>query len=148
MHCEFVTDFVSKCMSTSFEQSGRPITTNGYDQIHCDQSYLNMDWKSMKRKCNLIFIDCKGDTVPAFNSCTKCAGCPGIIHNCTPDRQFRGHGCMCDVTTERSFFSHKLSVSLMCFAYFLNCCYKCFYNQALADVQSTGAGIKFLPLWG
>ena len=27
----------------------------------------------------------KIDTVPVFNSCTKCPGSPGIIHDRTPD---------------------------------------------------------------
>ena len=46
------------------------------------------------------------NTVPTFNSCTKCVGSPGIIYDRTPDRhQFPGHECMDDLTTERSFDS-------------------------------------------
>ena len=41
-----------------------------------------------------------------FNSCTKCVGSLGIINDLTPDcHPIFGHGCMDDVTTERSFDS-------------------------------------------
>ena len=35
----------------------------------------------------MIYIGfiCKYDTVPTFNSCTKCVGSPGIVHDCTTD---------------------------------------------------------------
>ena len=45
-------------------------------------------------------------TVPTFNYCTKCVGSPGIMHDRTPHTtQFPRHGCMDDLTTERSFDS-------------------------------------------
>ena len=44
--------------------------------------------------------------MPTFNSCTKCLGSPGIINDLKPDcHPVCGHGCMDDVTTERSFDS-------------------------------------------
>ena len=50
-------------------------------------------------------------TVPTFNSCTKFAGSPGIIHAACPiATQFTGYGCMDDLTTERSFGSQALCV--------------------------------------
>ena len=49
---------------------------------------------------------CKSFTVPTFNSCTKCMGSPGIINDRTSDcHQSPGHGCIDDLTTERSFDS-------------------------------------------
>ena len=44
-------------------------------------------------------------TVPTFNSCTKCVGSPGMIHDRTPDcyHELPKHGCMDDLTIERSF---------------------------------------------
>ena len=43
-------------------------------------------------------------TVLTINSCTKCEGSPGIIHdrmsNCP---HFPGHGCMDDLATKQSF---------------------------------------------
>ena len=48
---------------------------------------------------------------------------------------------MYDLTTERSFGSQ----ATLCLAYFLTrLIHKCLYDQALADVRSTGAGIKCL----
>ena len=46
---------------------------------------------------------------------------------------------MNDLTTDRSFDSQAVRGSLTCLAYFLTC-----YSRALADVQSTGAGIECL----
>ena len=39
---------------------------------------------------------------------------------------------------------HKLRGSLMCLTCFWHVIYRCLYNQALADVRSTGAGIKYI----
>ena len=45
-------------------------------------------------------------TVLTFNYCTKCVGSRGIAHDRSPDSdQFTGHGCIDDLTTERSFGS-------------------------------------------
>ena len=43
---------------------------------------------------------------------------------------------------------HKLCGSLMCLAYFLHVhdIHGCLYNQALADVRSTGAGVRTVLL--
>ena len=38
----------------------------------------------------------------------------------------------------------KLHGSLMCLAYFLHFIHGCLYNQILADVQSTGAGLQYV----
>ena len=79
-------------------------------------------------------------TVLAFNTCTKCVGCPGIKHDCTPD-------CHPDFWTWRppqvpasqpnSALICKLLESLMCFAYFLKC-YPWFFVQP-------GVGISLRP---
>ena len=46
-------------------------------------------------------------TVPTFNSCNKCVGSPGIIHDCSPDYHPVSyawvHG---DLTTERIYVSY------------------------------------------
>ena len=62
-------------------------------------------------------------------------------HNTRPYTPFAtqnpGHGCMNDLTTERG--------SLMYLGYFfLYLIHGCFYNQPLADVRSTSAGIEYL----
>ena len=57
--------------------------------------------------------------------------------------QFPGHWCMDNLTTENSFIS-KLRGSLMCLAYSLHIINGYLSNQTLADVRSTGAGIKCL----
>ena len=42
-------------------------------------------------------------TVPTLNSCTKCVGSRDKIDDRTPDcHPSSGHGCMDDLTTERS----------------------------------------------
>ena len=55
--------------------------------------------------------------------------------------QFPGYGCMDVFPTERSFDSEEMGVidvfGLLCW----HVIYGCLYNQALADVQLTGAGI-------
>ena len=72
-------------------------------------------------------------------------GSPGIIHDRTPDCQpkFPEHGLLI-TSTERSF---DLQVACHCYAwviFLLHDIHWCLYNQALADVRSTGAGIKCL----
>ena len=56
--------------------------------------------------------------------------------------QFPGHGCMDDLTNERSFDSKGTWVIDVFGLFFLTCYQLEFYNQALADVRSTGFGIK------
>ena len=48
-------------------------------------------------------------TVPTFNSCTKCVGSPGIKYDRMPCclAQFHRHGCIDDLTNERSFYSQS-----------------------------------------
>ena len=60
-------------------------------------------------------------------------------HNTRPHAQFPGYGCMDDLTTENSFNSQATWV-IMSLIYLLDP--GCLYNQALADVRSTGAGIR------
>ena len=63
-------------------------------------------------------------TVPTFNSCTKFAGSPGMIHDRTP-----WCGCMDELTTERRFDS-KLRGSLIYLAYF-------FFDMLAIGVSTT-----------
>ena len=80
-------------------------------------------------------------TVPIFNSCTKCAGGQGIIKDLTLDsKQFPGYGCKDDLTTERNFDSQASWVINMVGLFSFPFINGCLYNQALTDVQSTGAG--------
>ena len=58
-------------------------------------------------------------TVPTFNSCTKCVGSPGIIHDRMPQLS-PGSPCMDDLTTERSIDSQATRV-IDVFAYSLTC---------------------------
>ena len=49
--------------------------------------------------------------VPTFNSCTKCVGSLDIKHDRTPDcHTVSSHGCMDDLTSERSFNSQATGV--------------------------------------
>ena len=55
--------------------------------------------------------------------------------------RFSGHGCY--LTTERSFVSQATSwVTDVLTLFFKHIIHWCLYNLALADVRSTGAGIK------
>ena len=69
-------------------------------------------------------------------------GSPGIIYNCTPDCNcFLG---MDAITTESSFDLQATWVVDVLGLSFLHVICGCLYNQALADVQSSGAGTKGL----
>ena len=62
-------------------------------------------------------------TVPTFNSCTKCLGSLGIIHDRTPDcTQFSGYGCHHKSLTLQLNVAliRKLRGSLRCLAYFVD----------------------------
>ena len=86
-------------------------------------------------------------TVPTFNSCTKCGASPGIIHDRTPDATYSillGTDASDDLTTERSFDSQATWVIDGPGISFWHVIHRFLYNQALADVRSTGAGIKCL----
>ena len=104
--------------------------------------------------CEGVFRRVVHRTVPSFNSCTKCACSPGVIHDRTPDNatQFLWHGCM-DVTSKYKsilivFDSQATTLIDVLVLFFDLLSIGCLYNHALADVQSTSAGIEFLPLWG
>ena len=50
------------------------------------------------------YSDSTRGAVPTFNSCTKCLGIPGIIHDRTPGcHQFPERGCVDDLANEWSF---------------------------------------------
>ena len=82
-------------------------------------------------------------TVRIFNSCTKCVGSPGIIHN-RMQPSFQGIDAW--ITSElNEALVCKLRVSLISLADIFDIpSMGVLYNQALADVRSTGAGIKCL----
>ena len=58
--------------------------------------------------------------------------------------QFTWHGCMDDLTTERSLDSQVTSVNDALGLFFDMFIHGCVFSQALADVRSTGAYIKCL----
>ena len=77
--------------------------------------------------------------MPTFNSCTKC---PGIIHERTPDCHPVSWAWM---TSQLNLaLIRKLLGSLMCLAYCYDMLSTSLYDQAMADVRSTGAEIKCL----
>ena len=90
-------------------------------------------------------VVCSLHTVPNFNSCTKCVGSPGRIHDRTPECSPIFLGMDVYMTSQLILaLIRKLRVSSMYLDYFLTCYTRCLYNQALPDVRSTGAGIKYL----
>ena len=58
--------------------------------------------------------------------------------------QFRGHRCIDNLITEHSFDSQATRVFDVLGLFYGNVIHGCLYNQALADVQSTGEGIRCL----
>ena len=81
-------------------------------------------------------------TVPTFKSCTKCIGKPR--HNARSiATQFLGMNAWMN-SQMNVVLIRKLCVSWMCLAYLFDIIQVRLYNQALADVQSTGTGIKCL----
>ena len=84
-----------------------------------------------------------GTTVPTFNSCTKCLG-----HCTRPHARLQPSFLDMDarMTSQLNVgLIGELHGSLMCFDMFLwHVIHGCLYNQALADVRSTDAGIKCL----
>ena len=112
----------------------------------------------MWRKSIVCFLDrCKtaitiqyrlqvwSSTVPTFNSRTRFAGSPGIIHNrtpgCNPVSWAWTHGWPHNWTQLwfTSYMGHWCAWLI-----FLHVILGYLYNQALADVRLTGAGIKCL----
>ena len=81
------------------------------------------------------------DTVPTFDSCTKCMGSPGIINDHTSDYHPVSWARMTLQLNEA--LVRKLRGSLMCLACFDMLSISVFYNQSLAVVRSTVAGIRF-----
>ena len=92
-------------------------------------------------------------TVPAFNSCTKCAGMsPDIINDHTPDCHPVSWAWMEPQVPDLQLNVAsicKLCWSSMCLAYFFGTfIHQCLYDHTLAEVWSTGAGIKCLYCTG
>ena len=82
-------------------------------------------------------------TVPTFNPCTKCVGSPGIINGRTPHCHPVSWAWMNfdDLTDKLSFDSQATWVIVMLGLSFDILSMSVFYNQALADVRSSGADI-------
>ena len=53
-----------------------PVMLLGYGKEHVSKSILQIHTFSSLSNVS---------TVLTFNSCTKCVGRPGVIHDCTPD---------------------------------------------------------------
>ena len=86
------------------------------------------------------------NTVPSFNSSTKCLDSPGIMHDRTPDWRVSwacDHRFLTSLLTVVWFASYVCHwcAWLIFFWYVIN---SCLYNVALADFRSTGVGIKCL----
>ena len=111
--------------------------------IEVVKSYMPLNYRFMLTHSR--FEDPLKCTVSAFNSCTKCLGSSGIIHDCTPNCHpvfwawMRPH-----VPDLASFDSNATWVIDVFGLYFWHDIHGCLYNQALADVRSTGAGIECL----
>ena len=69
------------------------------------------------------------NTVPTLNSCTKCVGSLGIIHDRTPIC----HPVFCGMN---AYMTSWLNIAFIRLA-FLTCYLYILYNQELADVRST-----------
>ena len=83
--------------------------------------------------------------MPTFNSCTKCVGSPGKIHDHMPDCHPVSWAWIYEwPTTERNFDSQATWVIDVVIVFHCNVIHGCLYNQAMADIRSTGAGIKCL----
>ena len=69
-------------------------------------------------------------------------GSPGSIHDRTLDcQEVSGALSIDDLTTEGSFNLQAMRVIDVHGLFFLHLNHGCLYNQALADVPATGAGI-------
>ena len=101
----------------------------GADQFGPDQVRY---WKTILfcgfKHCRVIvhstfrgFPEYNNCTVTTFNFYTKCMGILGIIQNLASDcHQIPGHGCLNDLTTERSMI-RNLHGSSMCLPYVSMC---------------------------
>ena len=91
-------------------------------------------WEGVNLQCRHL--------IPALNvwaavRAKYTTACPIATH-------FPGHGCMNDPQLNVTLI-HTLRGSLMCLSYLnWNVIHGCLYNQAMAGVRSTGAGIKWL----
>ena len=88
-------------------------------------------------------------TVPAFNSYTKCLGIAVIKHERMPDYHPVSWAWMQphvpDLVTDRGFDSQATwFIDVLGLFIFWPVSDGCLYNQALADVRSTGANIRCL----
>ena len=80
-----------------------------------------------------------------FNSCTECVRRPGIIQDRTPDCDLVSWAWMHVRPNKYAQLSFPSYVGHWCgWLIFWDAIHGCFYQQALADVRSTGAGIKCL----
>ena len=86
--------------------------------------------------------------MPAFNSCTKCTGSSVVIHDRVPYSHQISRSWMRPqvpaLTTQCSFDLQAMWVIDGPGVFTLHIINVCLYNQALADVRSTGAGINYL----
>ena len=78
--------------------------------------------------------------IPALNAWAALAK---YKTTCPIATQFPWHGCMNDLQPNVTLIC-KLRGSLMFLSYFIEIIHGCLYNQAMADIQSTGAVIKCL----
>ena len=114
-------------------QHGRQ--SSGYAINHIVYRIQNQIYALISTDTNLLI-----GTVPTLNSCTKCVGSLGRIHDRTPDCPPISLGMVVYMTSQLILaLIRKLRVSSMRLAYFLTC-----YSWALADIRLTGAGIKYL----
>ena len=81
-------------------------------------------------------------TVTTFTSCTKCLGSPGIIQDRMIAILLSGHRCMDDIALILKL--RTWVIDLLDIFYFWHVIQGCLYNQALADVRSTDAGIRYM----
>ena len=105
---------------------------------------LSLDFVHAGRKnCSMqidLHIQCR-HLIPALNAWAVQA----YYTTARPiDTQFHGHGCVDYLQIERRCYQIATLRSLMCFDHFWHVIHGVLYNQALADVRSTGAGTKCL----
>ena len=110
----FLPHFVLTKLATS---SIRLIGHSLYAVVHV------FEQKCCRRLCHPVFNGSQlaSNTVPAFDSCTKCVVSQGLIY---------------DSTHARLVFD--------CLAFLKHVIYGCLYNQALADVRGKHGGIGFM----
>ena len=126
-------------MSTGTRKTSRPRATPSSHNPLSGKLFL----VDTPQGCHICIMSACQLTVPAFNSCTKYMGRPGIIRNRTVSWAWmRSH--VTDLTTEFSSYSKDTWVIDMFGLWFWHVIHGRLYSQALADVRPTGAGIKCL----